>query len=80
MSSNDLQVSGPLSPRTTRRSLLKAIAGGTATAALLATARITDAGRPLPNREHGSAPVIGGTSSFRGPASSPGRYERRSPE
>jgi hypothetical protein len=66
-------------PTTTRRAFLKSIAAGAAASALLATGRNASAGRPLPNFEPGSAPVIGLLSSFKGAPSAPRRLERRTP-
>jgi hypothetical protein len=80
MSTDTTRISGTLAQTTTRRSFMKRIAAGTAAAALLAAARAADASPPIANREMGNAPVIGGASSFRSPASAPKRYERRTPE
>jgi hypothetical protein len=80
MSTDNRQLTFTLSQTTSRRSFLKGIAAGTATAALIATARIADAGRPVANREQGTAPVIGAISSFQSPVSAPKRFERRTAE
>lgn len=80
MSTYNQHPSGTLARTTTRRSFLKTVAAASAASSLLAMGRIAGAGRPLPNRETGTAPVIGGLSSFRSAPSAPKRVERRTPD
>jgi hypothetical protein len=68
---------------TTRRSFLKTVVAGAATSALLVTGLANSAAGPRPNRETGSAPVLGEPSAFRSGSNTQvnrKRYERRSPE
>lgn len=58
----------------TRRSFLKAFAGGAAASALVATTHFADAGRPF--RETGSVPSI----TLNTTKLAPKRFERRTPE
>lgn len=67
--------------RSTRRSFLKTIAAGTATAALLATTRVADARPPM--FDTGLAPNIGATRKVVRRRTAPTvrtRFERRTPD
>lgn len=81
MSSQHISTPGTHAPLT-RRAFLRSLAVGAASAALLAPGGTVAASGARPNRETGSAPVIGELNAFSSEDTTvvSQRFERRTPE